>query len=218
MFLEKEKIENKASKFYHKISLLESGAVKRTSLLFILCNMAIIAGAIFGRITGQMNADRSSVLYHLIPIGCDIICIFLERSDERKFNKLVESGIVLKTTINHKESWATTSNTYDALLIRSYYTCEDGTILGFVQRKHRYSNMKILEFPTWLPALEKILKNEEYVNVLINPIDRDDYYILASEVGVPLEDKYKAHYANKTVNKIFLLVLLMEFVAWVIWF
>ncbi|MBD5466219.1 MAG: hypothetical protein HDR22_10495 [Lachnospiraceae bacterium] len=162
MFLEEEKIENKASEFYHKISLLESGAVKRTAFVLILGNMAIMAGIIIAIKTGQANADKLSILYRLIPIGCELVCIVLERNDERKFNKMVRSGIVLKTTIDHKQSRAAISGFYDALLIYSYYICEDGTRLGFAQMKH--------------------------------------------------------HYANMTVNKIFLFILLMEYIVWVGWF
>lgn len=218
MFLEKEKIENKASEFYHKISLLESGAVKRTSFVLILGNMVIMTGIIIAIKTGQANADKLSMLYNLIPIGCELICIVLERNDERKFNKLVRSGIVLKTTIDHKQSRAAISGFYEGLLIYSYYICEDGTRLGFAQMKHHYANRKILDIPRFLFVLEKMLKKEEYVNVLVNPIDRNDYYILVSEVGVSPEDKYKVHYANRTVNKILLLILLIEYIVWVGWF
>lgn len=161
--------------------------------------MVSMTGIIIAIRTGQANADKLSILYHLISIGCGIICIILERNDERKFNKLVRSGIVLKTTIDHKQSRAAISGFYDGLLIYSYYICEDGTRLGFAQMKHHYANMKILELPKFLFVLEKMLKKEEYVNVLVNPVDRNDYYIFGSEVGVPPEDKYKVHYANRRI-------------------
>lgn len=228
MFSEKERLENKASGLYREITLPESGSVKRLSLIFIFLNLAVFFAIPIIIRADQLNIGKYPILYKSIPIGCELIYIVLERSDERKFNKLVKNGIILKTTIDHNQSRAMITGFCNGLLIHSHYICENGTRLDFMQMKNYHVNSRLLDIPRPPFLFEKKLKKEQYVNVLVNPVEYNtlyvntrgnptsEYYILVSEIGMEPDKKTNVHYSNKTVNTILLFILLTEYLIWII--
>lgn len=221
MFLEKEKIENGASKFYKKISLFQSRIFQGVLIAIILNNLLFMCIMFFTVEEHRFELMNMTHLdFKLIVIASELIITFilfqLFRGDERKFNKLVQNGVLLKTTIDKNVSGEIWLGRTRALRIQSYYICEDETHLVFYQTKHLNIN-RILE--TWFPgSLEKMLKKEEYINVLVNPFKYDQYLIMIDEIGILPENKDKAIYGNQNLSKILITMLITEYIVWIFCF
>ncbi len=213
MLLENEKIKNKASNYYRKITLLESRTFQCVAFGVVLLHAAVMSGLVD---TIGISLGFENALTDFIAIACEGTLLYLvlvvARVDEYRFNKLVRDGIVLKTEINHRLSRKTFSSNDTALQIFSFYLCEDGEKLTFSQTKS-LNIMRQLDI-----FIEKKLEQERYINVLVNPVKCSEYYIIVHEVGVKPEKKYEVPYGNKIVSIILLLLVVLEYLVWMFLF
>ncbi len=221
MFLEKEKIENRASKFYKRISLIQSRIFQGVLIAIILNNLLFMCIMFFTIEEHRFELMNMTHLgFKLTAIASELIIIFilfhLLRGDERKFNRLVQNGILLKTTIDKNvsgEIWPARTRSFR---IQSYYICEDEVRLVFYQVKNlNISRISETLFPG---SLEEILKKEEYINVLVNPFKENEYFIMMDEIEILSEDKNKAIYGNPNLSKTLLMVLAVEYIVWIFCF
>ena len=221
MLLEKENIENRASKFYKKISFMQSRIFQGVLIAIILNNllfMFIMSSTMEEHHFELMNMTHLG--FKLNAIVCELaiayILFYLLRGDERKFNSLEQNGILLNTTIDKNASGEIWPARTRSLRIQSYYICEDETRLVFYQVKSLNIN-RISE--TLFPgSLEEILKKEKSINVLVNPSKYNEYFIMMDEIGMLPENKDKAIYGKSNLTKILLLVLSVEYVVWIFCF
>ena len=213
MLLEKEKINNKASKYYRKITLLESRIFQYIIGGVVFLHVAVIVACAY-------NAEKvfgfDNLQIGFIAIACEgnllYFIVRVSRADEYRFNRLVRDGIVLRATINHQLSRVRFFGDDTSIQIFSYYICEDGEKITFAQT----SKLDVIA-PLNI-FIEKKLEKESHINVLVNPIRCSEYYIVNREIGVKREKKYEVIYGNKTVSIILLFLLLLEYIIWILYF
>lgn len=210
MFLDKERINNKASQYYRKITLLESRVLQYVLFAVILMNVVFGCG-----ITSEFGINNEIQLIVKAAFGvCELVIVYITiclfRINEFRFNRLVESGVVLETEIDKNESWVSSSENSIRAIIRSRYICEDGTSLLFNQANGVSIGREIL--------FRRQLQKETHINVLVNPEKCSEYHMMIHEIGIKPEKKYEVPYGNKTINAILLLLLVLEYMIWTFYF
>lgn len=219
-FFENEMVENKATKFYKKISLAESRVFQGILVAAILSNVfiGIMSWIIKGKQIEMLEMTHMPV--KIIAIICELAIIFvilsLSRIDDYKFNKLVENGIVLRATIDISQSGTVLLGGNNGLRIHCYYELGNGEKLIFDQIKRL--NIKRTFSPLVCGCAEEILNEEGCVNVLVNPTKCREYYIMFDEIGIASEKKNEAIYGEKYITKMFCIIILLEFAIWLLIF
>lgn len=214
-FFKEEKKSFRASMVYRRIKLLESVTFQYVMRFFVLYNIIMII--IIKTIQPENESifllkDKLYILIGEIILASSIVGLL--GKSEWKFNRLLKNGIALKTTIVQNLSWVVKGGNNPALRIYSYYICKEGTKLVFEQVKVHHPYNKIFYINTTY-GLEKKLRKEEYITVIVNPEKCNEYEILIDEIGVEAEDKKEVLYAKKSGNIVFLILLILEYIMFV---
>lgn len=219
MFFENQELENKAIKYYRKISLEESRVFQGILVATILSNVFIGIMAWIMKEKQLEMLEMTHIHVKIAAIICEVVVIFiifsLSKKDEYKFNKLVRNGIVLKATIDVTRSGTVLLGGNNGLRIYSYYESDNNEKLIFDQIKRL--NIDRTFSPLIYGAAEEILNKEGYVNVLVNPKKCSEYYIMFDEIGITSEKK-EAVYGKKYLTRIFYIIIVVEFVIWILCF
>ena len=137
----------------------------------------------------------------LVAFG--LVVIF--RFSDYKFNRLSKMGVVLKTKIDEKGTYKPyIGDGASAIRIQSIYVDEEGNRYMFCRD---YADI----VTTFLCSLENI-RQERYVNVLVNPNNYKDYYMMVNEI----EEIQKELYANEKYSKRIFIILILEYVLYLL--
>lgn len=195
MQLNKYNYQSATENNYEKITLLKSHTFQYVFSLIDTINILFL-------IISRMD----DILIKFLFICAELLVAFgvvaILRFSDYKFNHLVKRGIVLKTKIDEKGTYKIMVEDPSEIRIQSTYIDEEGNRFMFCRD---YSDIATVSFC----SLESI-RQEKYVNVLVNPNNYKDYYMMVNEI----EEIQKELYANEKYSKGILIILILEYVLY----
>ncbi|MBD5542813.1 MAG: hypothetical protein HDR01_00860 [Lachnospiraceae bacterium] len=198
MQLNKYNYQSATENNYEKITLLKSYTFQYIFFFIEAINILFL-----------IIARMDEVLIKFLFICAELLVAFglvtIFRFSDYKFNRLSKIGVVLKTKIDEKGTYKTfMGDDLSAIRIQSTYVDEEGNRFVFCRD---YADIAT----TFLCSAESI-RQERYVNVLVNPNNYKDYYMMVNEI----EEIQKNLYANEKYSKGILIILILEYVLYLL--
>lgn len=195
MQINKYNYQNVAENNYKRITLLKSYTFQYIFFFIAAINILFL---IIARIDYVFIKFLFICAELLVAFG--LVAIF--RFSDYKFNRLSKIGIVLKTKIDEKGTYKNFIGDDTAIRIQSTYVDDEGNRFMFCR--------DYADIATTFLCSEENIRQERYVNVLVNPNNYKDYYMMVNEI----EEIQKDLYANEKYSKGILIMLALEYVIY----
>lgn len=181
---------------YEKITLLKSYTFQYIFFLTAAINILFL-----------FITRMDSVFIKFLFICAELLTAFglvaIFRFSDYKFNRLSKVGIVIKTKIDEKGTYKIfMGDGGSAIRIQSIYVDDEGNRFMF--------SRDYADIATTFLCSEENIRQEGYVNVLVNPNNYKDYYMMVNEI----EEIQKNLYANEKYSKGILILLALEYVLY----
>ena len=198
MQLNKYNYQSATKNRYEKITLLKSYTFQYIFFFIEAINILFL-------IIARMDDVLIKILFICAELLVAFVLVAIFRFSDYKFNRLSKIGVVLKTKIDEKGTYKTLmGDDPSAIRIQSIYVDEEGNRFMFCRD---YADI----VTTFLCSSESI-RQERHVNVLVNPNNYKDYYMMVNEI----EEIQKDLYANEKYSKGILIILILEYVLYLL--